>query len=329
MPDAGELDVVFNSTGMAAISLGAGDDQVHAMVVQPDSKVVTVGQSGDGSSEFTVARYDKDGLLDTGFGSGGVVLTGLGPDNDGVAEAVALQPNGQIIVAGYAGTVGSQIIALARYNPDGSLDTSFGNGGTVVTPFEASAMARAAAVAPDGTIIVAGSVQPSAAFTTTDFMVARYNANGSLDTAFGSGGLVDTSLGDFDAAANALVVEPDGTIVAAGHTSTSSGFFNFALVRYNAAAQMEMKEPRTLAEQQERVRQGQMAYLEERMEMSKSPGWRERFSKASNVTLMQYRQAEAARLEAAGLSWNGYRLNKRDGGGTACALKKKSQQGLR
>jgi uncharacterized delta-60 repeat protein/uncharacterized protein (TIGR03000 family) len=156
----------------------------------------------------------------------------LGPDNDGVAEAVALQPNGEIVVAGYAGAAGSQTIALARYNPDGSLDTSFGNGGTVVTPFEASAMARAVAVAPDGTIIVAGSVQPSAAFTTTDFMVARYNANGSLDTAFGSGGLVDTSLGDFDAAANALVVEPDGTIVAAGHTSTSSGFFNFALVRY-------------------------------------------------------------------------------------------------
>jgi uncharacterized delta-60 repeat protein len=143
-----------------------------------------------------------------------MVLTGLGLDNDGVAEAVALQPNGQIVVAGYAGAAGSQTIALARYNNDGSLDTSFGNDGTVVTPFEASAMARAVAVAPDGTIIVAGSVQPSAAFTTTDFLMARYNANGSLDTAFGSGGLVDTSLGDFDAAANALVVEPDGTIVA-------------------------------------------------------------------------------------------------------------------
>jgi uncharacterized delta-60 repeat protein len=70
-------------------------------------------------------------------------------------------------------------------------------------------------------------------------MVARYNANGSLDTAFGSGGLVDTSLGDFDAAANALVVEPDGTIVAAGHTSTSSGFFNFALIPYNANGSLD------------------------------------------------------------------------------------------
>jgi Domain of unknown function (DUF5122) beta-propeller len=67
--NAGELDVVFNSTGMAASGLGAGDDQVHAMVVQPDSKIVTVGQSGDGSSEFTVARYDKDGQLDTARGA--------------------------------------------------------------------------------------------------------------------------------------------------------------------------------------------------------------------------------------------------------------------
>jgi Domain of unknown function (DUF5122) beta-propeller len=84
--NAGELDVVFNSTGMAATSLGAGDDQVHAMVVQPDSKIITVGQSGDGSSEFTLARYDKDGQLDPGFGSGGVVLTASQADQAGLGE---------------------------------------------------------------------------------------------------------------------------------------------------------------------------------------------------------------------------------------------------
>jgi uncharacterized delta-60 repeat protein len=134
--NAGELDVVFNNTGMADQSLGGGGDQVHALVVQPDSKTITVGQSGPGDGQFTVARYDKDGLLDGGFGSGGVVTTGLGPDNDGVAEAAALQPDGKIIVAGYAGAPGSQTIALARYNPNGSLDTSFGSTGTVLTTFE-------------------------------------------------------------------------------------------------------------------------------------------------------------------------------------------------
>jgi uncharacterized delta-60 repeat protein len=138
--NAGELDVVFNNTGMAASSLGAGDDQVHALVVQPDSKIVTVGQSGSDTPEFTVARYAKDGLLDAAFGSGGVVLTGLGPSQNGVAEAGALQPDGKIVVAGYAGPTGSQTLALARYNPDGSLDATFGSGGTVVTPVILSEM---------------------------------------------------------------------------------------------------------------------------------------------------------------------------------------------
>src|SRR5438132_236257 len=124
-------------------------------------------------------------------------------------QALAVEADGRIVAVGQAGSNGS---------------------------------ATSVAVAPDGKIIVAGSVQPSPFSSASDFTLVRYNADGSLDTTFGTNGIVTTKLGDFDAAANTVLIVPDGNtatnpadykILAAGHTSTSGGNFNFALVRYN------------------------------------------------------------------------------------------------
>jgi uncharacterized delta-60 repeat protein len=120
--------------------------------------------------------------------------------------------------------------------------------GSVLTNPGGNASATSVAVAPDGKILVAGSVQPSAFSSAADFALVRYNADGSLDTTFGTGGIVTTKLGDFDAGANTVLIVPDANtttnpadykVVAAGHTSTSGGNFNFALVRYNADGSLD------------------------------------------------------------------------------------------
>src|SRR5207248_195846 len=162
--------------------------------------------------EFALARYNGSGSLDPSFGTGGEVLTDLGGQFWGGAHAVALQPDGRIVVGGDG--------ALARYNANGALDTGFGAGGAVLMDF-ATAFGNAVALQPDGRIVTAGRV--SAAGIGSDdiaqFTLARYNANGALDTAFGTGGHVTTDFGSDTArfaAAAAVSVQPDGRIVAAG-----------------------------------------------------------------------------------------------------------------
>jgi uncharacterized delta-60 repeat protein len=160
------------------------------------------------------------GPLDAGFGLDGRVVTDASGRYD-EAHAIALEPDGQIVVAGGAGTGSGRDFVVARYNPDGTLDRSFGDAGTVVTDVSgASDLALAVAVQPDGRIVVAGEAGG-------DFGVVRYTAGGSLDSQFGSGGKARTDF-DGDDRANALAVQRDGRIVAAG----TAGGIDFALARY-------------------------------------------------------------------------------------------------
>src|SRR2546426_2863336 len=155
------------------------------------------------------------GDLDATFGIGGRVLTDFGGGDR--ARAVALQADGKIVVAGSssAGAVGADF-ALARYNPGGSLDPTFGSGGRVLTDFGVDDEARAVALQADGKIVVAGG------FGGAFFALARYNPNGTLDTSFGSEGRVFTNFGGRDGA-RALALQADGKIVAAGFTSSGFG----------------------------------------------------------------------------------------------------------
>ena len=256
LPSAGDLDVVF-AGGKATANFSLGAAQVEALAVQADGRIVAAGQAGSNGADFALARFNRNGTLDASFGTAGEVATRLGTSPNSVARGLAIQPDGKILVAGFAGPGGSQEFALARYNQSGSLDSTFGDAvqqpgpqppqplrsGSVLTNPGGNASATSVAVAPDGKILVAGSVQPSAFSSASDFALVRYNADGSLDTTFGTGGIVTTKLGDFDAGANTVLIVPDANtstnpadykIVAAGHTSTSGGNFNFALVRYNA-----------------------------------------------------------------------------------------------
>ncbi|GHE67863.1 hypothetical protein GCM10014715_22020 [Streptomyces spiralis] len=202
--------------------------EAHAVALQPDGKIVVAGGSWRGYEDccwFVVARYNSDGTLDPSFGGGdGRVFTDFGRPEE--AMDVAVEPGtGKIVAAGYVGGDA----AVARYNPDGSPDTSFGGGDGMVTTNPAGPSlqeggdARALVLQPDGKIVVGGEVGS----TRFDFALIRYNHDGSLDTGFGSNGIQRTDFGDYESV-EGLALQSDGKIIAAGG---SGG--RFALARYN------------------------------------------------------------------------------------------------
>ena len=232
----GALDPSFGTGGKVTTAIGGEDNYVYALVRQPDGKLVVAGSSYPGpDGDFALARYNPDGSLDPGFGAGGKVTTAIGSDDE--ALALALQPDGKLVAAGYANVGGSQYaFALARYNPDGSLDAGFGSGGKVTTAIGLSDAARAIAVQPDGKLVVAGNSWNG---SHNDFALVRYNADGSLDPTFGSGGKVTTAIGPGADIAHALALQPDGKLVTAGYSRNGSND-DLALVRYNQDGSLDL-----------------------------------------------------------------------------------------
>ena len=177
------------------------------------------------------------GDLDPTFDSDGRVTTDFAGNSD-VAFAVAIQTDGKLVVAGWAFTSTDYDFALARYNPDGSLDSTFGSGGRVTTDFAGNAdMAFALAIQADGKLVVAGRAFTST--TKSDFALARYNPDGSLDSTFGSGGRVTTDFASSSAEVFALVIRADGKLVVAGGTSSGFSDLDFALARYNSDGSLD------------------------------------------------------------------------------------------
>jgi uncharacterized delta-60 repeat protein len=220
----GDLDPSFGGDGIVTTAIGPGDDFAEGIAVSPDGSIVAAGASSD---DFAVARYAKDGTLDTSFGGDGVVTTAVSPGFD-EARAVAALPGGKVVAAGRAFTGADQDLALVRYTEDGDLDPSFGGDGVVATAV-GGGTDEILALAPlaDGKIAAAGRTFDGAGY---DFVVARYLPDGSLDPSFGGGGVVTTSFGADDRAWG-IAVQHDGKLVVAGHTCTPAGC-DFALARY-------------------------------------------------------------------------------------------------
>jgi len=195
---AGDVDTSFGAGRLLAPG-GLTDDYVRGVAVQADGKVLVAGFgvfSPATGTDFMLVRHLRDGGLDTGFGKAGKVGTAF--NNGGrsdEAQAVAVQPDGKILVAGSSDQGASGYdFALARYNPDGSLDAGFGRGGRVTTSFGNGAdKAYALLLQPDGRIVLAGDSSQGA--SGSDFALARYMPDGSLDTGFGNGGKVLTAIG--------------------------------------------------------------------------------------------------------------------------------------
>ncbi|PYP90004.1 MAG: hypothetical protein DMF61_02040 [Blastocatellia bacterium AA13] len=211
----GSLDSSFGSGGLVRIGIVASGT---AAAIQKDGKIVISGFTLSAPFNFFVVRLNIGGDLDASFGSGGVVTTNFFGGFD-IAQSMAIQGDGKIVVAGSAGgPTGESHYALARYNTDGSLDSSFGVGGKVFTTESPSSDDLfGIGIQSDQRIVAAG----------LNFLV-RYNTNGSLDPSFGVGGLAPT----LGVAPESLALQPDGRIVVAGFGSTA---FNFAVGRFDSS----------------------------------------------------------------------------------------------
>lgn len=238
VPNAADLDAAFGVGGTVTTDLG-GTDELFAMALQTDGKIVAVGRRtmvGARDLDIAVVRYLSDGSLDTAFGAGGATYLNLG-DND-VARAVAVQADGKIVVAGsaYRGITNHDFV-VARFNTDGTPDASFGTGGYVTTDFGISAasmdFAYGMTLQADGKIIAVGSSQyPGSNFGY--FAVVRYNADGTLDNTFAGDGKQATQIGGgAPDRAQSVAVQADGKIVVAGIAELAAST-NFGVARYNA-----------------------------------------------------------------------------------------------
>jgi uncharacterized delta-60 repeat protein len=230
----GDLDPTFSRNGKVLIDFAGGDDGASAAAVQPDGKIVAAGFASlpVAGRVFGVTRFDSEGARDLSFGGDGIVTARFG-DGTAAGRAVAIEPDGDIVVAGTASQPETGWdFALTRYDPNGSLDPSFGQNGRVTTDFDDVANGvNALVVQPNGKLVVAGE-------SGGDFALARYNADGSLDSSFSGDGVVTTDFAGRGDVAYAVALQGDGRIVAAGSAFAEHEFYGdtpfFVLARYQA-----------------------------------------------------------------------------------------------
>jgi uncharacterized delta-60 repeat protein len=229
---AGDLDITFDGDGKVTTDFGIDHDQARGVAIQSDGKIMVAGYSYNGSNyDFALTRYNANGSLDTTFDGDGKVTTAVGSSHD-EANSVAIQSDGKIVVAGSSVNGGWKDFALARYNTNGSPDTTFDGDGKVTTSVGSfDDYAYSVAIQSDGKIVIAG-------VSSGDFALVRYNSNGSLDTTFDFDGKVTTAVGSSYDYANSVTIQSDGKIVVAGSSYNGSSH-DFALARYNSNGSLD------------------------------------------------------------------------------------------
>jgi len=264
------LDPSFGVNGKVTTEFFIGNDAYgFDMAVRSDGKIVVAGYANNGTdTDFALARYNTDGTLDITFNNllgclptdicNGKLITDFSSGSD-VARGIVIQSDNKIVVVGSArNSSGKDDFALARYNANGTLDTTFGSAGTgkVTTPFYVgqSALARAVALQADGKIMVMGYA--SASPGNDNFAIARYNTNGTLDTSFNfqficiigipCNGLIAIDFNGGSDRAEAMVMQPDGKIVVAGSAlNGTNNDFGLARLYSNGSLDVSFGSPGT------------------------------------------------------------------------------------
>ncbi len=230
----GTLDSSFGEGGLARADMGSIFDTPYAMAVQTNGRIVVVGQTEGIGYDFGMARFNTDGSLDSGFGTDGKVVVDFAGSYD-LAYGVAVHASGKITIAGTATDSDYHFrFGLAQFNADGSLDSTFGDGGKVMTAFgNLDTEAYTILSASGGKFLVAGYAYD---FETggADLALARYNSDGSLDTTFDGDGMVVTDVGTYDESVHGLALTSDGSIIAAG---TAGG--DYLVVKYSSSGQLD------------------------------------------------------------------------------------------
>jgi uncharacterized delta-60 repeat protein len=231
----GSLDRRFGHNGKVLTDIGGGTgDWLTALVILPNAKIVVGGYSTGGYAAATneLVRYNGDGSLDPSFGNGGIAFI------DFSVEDLAIQPNGDLVAAGYRDGPDRPEFAVARYTPTGHPDPAFGSAGTVVTDFGATDIATSVVLEPNGRIIAAGYSDTNTDMQDIaqdyDFALAGYTQDGHLDTTFGHDGLVLTDNASINDYGYDAALAPDGRLVVAGTDG-----INFAVTRYETNGTVE------------------------------------------------------------------------------------------
>ena len=229
-PPQGSLDATFGSAGKVTQGLPGG---AAAMALQDDGKIVLLGG-------LKLVRYSPDGTIDASFGTAGTATVLFNGGLLDAADDIAIQPDSRIVVVGITRVGTQDDFAVARFNPDGTPDVSFGINGTVSTDFAGSTdRAWAVVIEADGRIIVAGHAASPAAGD-NDFAVARYLSTGALDPAFGAGGKVMTDIAGRTDLAFAARLQADDKIVVTGRVADGGGDTpDVGLVRYNVDGSLD------------------------------------------------------------------------------------------
>lgn len=224
----GDLDVSFGAFGKVNTAFSSSADDAYRVAIQPDGKIVVAGNCWSTTSDFCLARYTADGVLDTAFNGNGKVVTAIGSDGD-YAHGMALQPDGKIVLAGVCAGPSRYDFCLARYTANGGLDATFNGTGKVITAATSTdSRIRSVALQADGKIVVAGQCLNA---TVYDFCVGRYLPNGTLDSSFNRDGRVSTAMGVGHSEITTALLQADGKILVTGYCY-SGGYSRFCLARY-------------------------------------------------------------------------------------------------
>ncbi|TQV74973.1 hypothetical protein FLL45_08500 [Aliikangiella marina] len=233
----GSLDSQLDGDGLAISSFSNSQDTPEVLVQLSSGQIIMAGSVAiSGEHEFAMTRLHSDGGVDESFGVQGTVTTTIGGTNDRIQAVIETQ-DGKILAAGNVEVAGNRDIGLARFNSDGSLDTTFDNDGVLSTAIGTSNdYLYSVLEQTDGKIVVVGYADNLS--SVSEVFVARYNSNGSLDTTFDSDGIVTTPAGLADSYGYNIVQQSDGKLIVAG-TSEDAAFYNITLVRYNTDGSLD------------------------------------------------------------------------------------------
>ena len=243
----GSLDNTFSNDGKQVTNtdritnIGGSFSEALSITLQNDAKIVVAGYTNETDSyqnnDFVLARYTTDGSLDNTFSNDGIETIDFGKNDH--AFSAAVQNDGKVLVTGRISTFDSQRVGFARYNANGSLDTEFNNGKSIVSIFpHGNTHFTKTAIQSDGKIVAAGYTWNGSSFVS---ILTRYNTNGSVDTAFNKNGILITGGGDrfgFPASILSIVIQSDGKIVVV-IPEYQEDQYSTALVRYNADGSLD------------------------------------------------------------------------------------------
>jgi len=221
------LDTSFGTSGKVIQPIGSWHDYGYSLAIQTDGKILLGGYCDNGSNyDFCIARFNSNGTLDTSFGTSGKVIQPIGSALDD-GQSLAIQSDGKILLGGYCSNGSNLDFCIARFNSNGTLDTSFGSSGKVIQPIGGGGLGYSLAIQSDGKILLGGFCYNG---SNDDFCIARFNSNGSLDTSFKSPhGYIIQPIGSSDDRGYSLAIQADGKILLGGYCN-----LDFCIARFNS-----------------------------------------------------------------------------------------------